>query len=671
LELIARTARLVPYPKRPRYAPSIATAYRYEPLPGDHGSELGNLYIVLEALVSGRAGEEIADLIIETAGEHYYNKPGSDESPLTRFEHAIKAVNHELAELVNKGSAAWIGKLSAAIAIQVGHELHVAQTGSTEVYLYRGQSVVKVASGSSSDKPASASKTFGFVASGDLEPGDRILMATPALTHQLPLPRINSIVASGSPNSSISELTELLKKTPAERIAALIIEVLTPEHAALQVMPEEPNEAHIGEPANAIESAKQVAAPIAVATLESSKKLGRAAISGLNYGQTAAHSFAKPGKRMLTNPKVILALALILIIGSLGGLMYHNHQVSLKHDDDLLSRYDSYYQTYSSINSDGNKAQAASQLITLQATVTDLSKTKDGSRTNQLLTTARLTNGEPNSLKGLGQLIAAKLDLVNGLTRVNGTTIATISQGQPAQFEIAGGNAYVFTRQTPALAIINIAAKSSQISKAKVGQIGTIVSTSLSAAGTGIYLLTDKPAVWFYRFDNDSLTEQTINLGDWPAEATAIASYSNNLYILAASTVYKFTPTISGFTPGATYLSAKVTGLADSTAMALDGTFYILSASGLHQYTAGKLTQTVSVPSEFSKAALLRASKDSNLLLAVSAANQRIGVWDDASKLIYKQQYALNNIHTLASANFDAKTGHIYALADNKLIEIK
>jgi hypothetical protein len=104
--------------------------------------------------------------------------------------------------------------------------------------------------------------------------------------------------------------------------------------------------------------------------------------------------------------------------------------------------------------------------------------------------------------------------------------------------------------------------------------------------------------------------------------------------------------------------------------MALDGTVYILSASGLHQFTVGKLSQTVSVPSVFSKAALLRASKDSNLLLLVSAANQRIGVWDNSGKLTYKQQYAINNVRSLISANFDAKTGHIYALADNKLIQI-
>jgi hypothetical protein len=625
---------------------------------------------VLEALVSGRGGEEIADLIIETAGEHYYNKPNLEEAPLARFEHAIKAVNHELANLINKGSAAWIGKLSAAIAIQVGRELHVAQTGSTEVHLYRGHSVVKVASGVPSDKPATASKTFGFVASGDLEPGDRILMATPALTHQLPIARLNSIVASGSPNAAISELTELLKKTPSDRIAALIIEVLTPEHAALQVMPEEPSDVHLGVPIGAMESARQAAAPIAIATVESSRKLGRAAKVGLNYGQTTAHSFAKPGKRLATSPKVILTAAVLIIIAGIGGFLFHNHQVAVQYDHNLLARYNSYYQAYSSAAGANDKTQARSRLASLLADVNKLGQTKDGLRVNQLLTTAQLSGGEPASLGGLSQLISARIDIIDGLTRVGGTTIATITQGQPSQLEVAGGKAYVFSRQTPALTIVNLTTKAAQTSGAKLSQLGVIVNTTLSSAGNGIFILTDKPAVWFYRFDTDSLTEQTINLGSWPSGSSAIASYSGNIYLLSANTVYKFTPTIGGFTPGTAYLAAKTTGLKDATAMALDGTVYILSASGLHQFTVGKLSQTVSVPSVFSKAALLRASKDSNLLLLVSAANQRIGVWDNSGKLTYKQQYAINNVRSLISANFDAKTGHIYALADNKLIQI-
>jgi hypothetical protein len=95
-DLITHTARLVPYVKRPKQVASFVTAYTYEPLPDEPGAELGNLYVVMEVLVSGRASEEVADLVIETIGDQYYNQatPGSDS--LERFEAAVKACNHEL-----------------------------------------------------------------------------------------------------------------------------------------------------------------------------------------------------------------------------------------------------------------------------------------------------------------------------------------------------------------------------------------------------------------------------------------------------------------------------------------------------------------------------------------------------------------------------------------------
>src|ERR1700683_2900110 len=106
-DLITRTARLVPYAKRPKHVPSFVTAYSYEPLPDEAGADLGNLVVVMKVLVSGRASEEVADLIIETIGDQYYNQPRENRDALNQFELAVKALNHELSDYVNKGNAAW------------------------------------------------------------------------------------------------------------------------------------------------------------------------------------------------------------------------------------------------------------------------------------------------------------------------------------------------------------------------------------------------------------------------------------------------------------------------------------------------------------------------------------------------------------------------------------
>ena len=167
-ELITHTARLVPYAKRPKQVASYVTAYSYEPMPDDPGANLGNLVVVIEVLVSGRGSEEIADLIIETIGDRYYNEANESHDSLARFEAAIKTANYELAEYVNQGNAAWVGKLSAVVAVQAGEQLHLAQTGSAEAFLYRGRAHARIVSGGSSGRPAAASKTFGSIASGHL-----------------------------------------------------------------------------------------------------------------------------------------------------------------------------------------------------------------------------------------------------------------------------------------------------------------------------------------------------------------------------------------------------------------------------------------------------------------------------------------------------------------------
>ena len=63
-ELITRTARLAPYAKRPRRASGFVTAYTYEPMPDESTSDLGNLFVVIEIISSGRMAEEVADLVI-------------------------------------------------------------------------------------------------------------------------------------------------------------------------------------------------------------------------------------------------------------------------------------------------------------------------------------------------------------------------------------------------------------------------------------------------------------------------------------------------------------------------------------------------------------------------------------------------------------------------------
>jgi hypothetical protein len=629
-------------------------------MPGDPGSILGNLYVVIEVLVSGRSGEELADLIIETAGEHYYNRPREEEDHLSRFEEAIKAVNHGLMEHVNKGSASWIGKLSAVIAVQVSNELHVSQTGSADAYLYRGRNEVKITA-HNNDKPASPSKTFGFVASGNLEAGDRVLITTPAMTHQIATDKIHEIILSGSPNMAITELTELLKNVASERMASIVIEALTAESAATQVRPESPDEVTLdvtvkGDP---IESVMQTAGPLASATLESGRKLGQAAKDGLMSKRPKINLSLGPARKKLP---IILGLSGVILAAAAGVFWYNAQNAAV--DAALLKKYDGYFQNYTSLATRGDSARQ--QLVKLQQDLATLAASKDAARLNKDLAQAKLTAGEPKT--------TVAIDTIDKLHRVTAKMTADTNSGkatQPQKLEIYSGKAYVFDSTKRTLYIVKLSDGSVVESLSKYPTSDEkIVATTLASNNLGVYLLTNGPSVWFYKFSSDGITEVKAGTGVWP-KAEAISSYIGNLYLGASDTIYKATPSGAGFGDPISYLDSTdgdcINGV---TALAAHGSVYVASVTNVCEYLSGVQKNSATLPVGLAGGALGMKGDDTQLL-TVSAKNQRLGLWDVTAEPTFTGQYQLKNTTSLDDGAFDPTSKTVYALVEGRLYSFK
>jgi hypothetical protein len=677
-DLITRTARLVPYAKRPKQVPSFVTAYSYEPLPNDAGAELGSLYVVMEVLVSGRASEEVADLIIETAGERYYNDPQPSPDPLTRFEHAIKAVNQELGEHVNRGNAAWIGKLSAVIAVQVGADLHVAQTGSAEAFLYRGKSSTHITP-PNPNRPATPAKTFGSIASGQLEPSDRLLLATPALIHQIALGQLRSLIAESSPPVAIAEITKLLQGAATDRIAGLVIEVTTPELAALQVRSEAPDEIQLGVPETPLEAAKMAATPIAHTTVASSKRVANLAQSGLKRAQPHARaaSLALAGYvRRTLSTKAGRRRSLIgaaIFLATMTGFIWYQSQVAA-----TAKAFGQYQQIYARFQQGeqlldlGSKQEAREIFSKVQK---DLASYKPRERSiNNQLQHNNLPETEPRSFAAFTSLVSDRLDQIDNLAKSNVTTVAAITSKHAnlTNFQLIGNTAYVIdSGNGNSLNIVNLTTGTVKVSTADTSKLGNVVSTTISGNNDGLYLLTTKPSIWFYRFDTDTLTEQPIAYGQWPA-ATAVASYTSNLYLLGADKIYKHTKNATGFSPKTEYLSLNTNETTQgSTALAVDGAIYILSPTGLHRYLGTSLKQSAPVPDTIVGATDLRISPAGSLIIATNARTNRLALWSFKNDtLAFSKQVALNGVNHVIATSYDQKSGYLYALADNRIVRI-
>ncbi len=674
-DLISRTARLVPYAKRPKHIASFVTAYLYEPPADDIGAWLGNLYVVVEVLVSGRASEEVVDLIIQTAGEIYYNEPGGETDPLARFEAAIKHVNHELSEYVGRGNAAWIGKLSAIVAVQTGKELHVAQTGSAEAFLYRGKAVSRI-SLTETSRPATPSKTFGSIATGELEVGDKLLIATPALIHQIPLTKLQSVISSESPNAAIAEIGQLLEGAVTNRIAALVVEITTPELAALKVRSDEPEELQLTTSSeNLAEAALRAAAPLAQSTADTSKKVVGAASGWWQHVRPVLRSASLKvvdalrrglAKRNGRRTALIVIIVIVVIVTAIIWTAA-SRATSAKQ----FTAYQNLFQRYSNAQhqaATGDKTSARATLTDISAKLNKLGASEAG--LNGQLKNNPLLEGEPTSVSEFKALIADQLDQLDGLVKIAPTTLADIGgkDAKPSHFESDGSHAYIIDAGNHnKISIVNLLSSAETDSAADTSALGDVVATTLSAGNDGIFILTSKPSVWFYRFASDTLVEQTIAYGAWP-KALAIASYGPNLYLLGDTTVYKHVKNATGYSPKNDYISTTQAG-SHNVSLAVDGWVYVLSGTSLNRYLASTLKQTVENPASLGNVTGLRSSGGGNVLIGTSQSSDRIAIWTATdAQVTFDKQISMTDGKTLYDAVYDARLGKVFATIDNRFV---
>ena len=671
MELISRTARLVPYAKRPKQVPSFVVATTYEPPVEDSQAHLGSLLIVIEVLVSGRPGEDVASLITSTFQDAYYSDDSLAQSSLARFEEATKATNHALSAHVNDGNAAWIGKLSAVIAVQASAELHVTHSGSAEAYLYRNQANTRITTGQS-DRSTGPAKTFGMVASGQLEAGDRLLIATPALIHQIDLKRLHDIVASGSPESAIAELGDQLKGADVTRIAALVSEVTTPELAALQTRSEQPADVTIGAPESPIEAAKIIAAPLAQVTVATGKRASQVAQVGWEQSkprlQQAARAATSAARAALTGQQIAKRALIVAGVVSLLGIGLLLHANSNRSKTALISRYKTDYAAYISAS---QISEADRQRNALTATLQD-AKTLASKRyqpsLDHSLARATLADGTPRAASQLVAAIQKSLDALDGVVHVSTapfTTLASDARSTNQFLELSSGNIYSVNAENSLIYVVNITTKSAKKTTADTSKVGKVVATTLSSNNDGIYLLTAQPSVWFYRFSSDSLSQLSLGLSGWEP-ATSISSYAGNLYLLSNGQIEKHVRTSTGFSPGSAYSSATST-IPSPSALSVNGFVYVSGTDGIYQFQTGSVKSSVNARSGLTSVSTLRSTQ-SNQLIGVNKTTNRVGVWSDGGTFSFVHQYELNGMTNLSDVAYDSSTQTFYAISLGRIV---
>ncbi|MFA6423373.1 MAG: hypothetical protein WCW17_02880 [Patescibacteria group bacterium] len=205
----------------------------------------GNLYLLVEIKNPWVNAAQIGQVIINTLLRYYYKS--EDSSNLTNFEYSLKKVNEALAQMTQNGETDWIGNLNAILVLNCDNDLHIAQTGSTNAFLIRNNSINDL-SFSTENRETHPLKTFSNIASGNIESNDKIFISNSEIIRFIPREKLEHIVKTLTPKEGIFEIAKILKKQKIKNINAIILETLDKNSSENAILEDFPDTIYLDQP---------------------------------------------------------------------------------------------------------------------------------------------------------------------------------------------------------------------------------------------------------------------------------------------------------------------------------------------------------------------------------------------------------------------------------------
>lgn len=119
----------------------------------------------------------IVNFLASVLDKEYFQNPR--RSVAESLDSALHKINLALAEIARGGNVDWVGNVESAICVIENDTLHFSISGLARVFLLRHGTIVDVSDGlSPENSEANPLKTFESVSSGNLEAGDKVIIAT-------------------------------------------------------------------------------------------------------------------------------------------------------------------------------------------------------------------------------------------------------------------------------------------------------------------------------------------------------------------------------------------------------------------------------------------------------------------------------------------------------------
>lgn len=207
--------------------------------------QYGRLFIALDLNFTSDF-YDIGEVLVDTMEREFY--ADLNRSVEDSFEKALTAVNQTLADLAAEGQSEWVGKLNAVIVALHENQVYVTKVGAADAYLIRGHSATNITEGLTDSEGGQTAKTFLNVASGSLEVGDKLVIATAELYEHLSTQDLRRILYLHPPVKAIQKFAEGMSgKSPAE-LSAVVVELTTIDLVSAETVTDEPDELILSAP---------------------------------------------------------------------------------------------------------------------------------------------------------------------------------------------------------------------------------------------------------------------------------------------------------------------------------------------------------------------------------------------------------------------------------------
>jgi len=208
---------------------SVCGVFSYEAI-NIEDLQLGNLYIVGKISNIPKKQYKNSDfllglLISVIKREFYLNY---QRTTLEALESALQNANIYLNDFAKKGHTAWINNLHLACLVFSKNNIHVGQTGNMIIQLFRSGTISNIGKNIKTTAQADPNKTFSNIASGKIEKGDKILIATNNLSEILSLQKTKELIIKHTTDKLYHHIKDNLKE---ESLACLLLdaEIQTPK----------------------------------------------------------------------------------------------------------------------------------------------------------------------------------------------------------------------------------------------------------------------------------------------------------------------------------------------------------------------------------------------------------------------------------------------------------